>query len=109
MYKHSTSEVNAKVLFNRTHKAKKFTPKKLPESALVAILGTLVHVLTVAEGPRRKPVGARALEAAVQVGAGAVAADTRPLHALVFVHALLAGAVQAIATRAFTSVLLESC
>ena len=105
----NNTKVCVKVLLARPHKAKKITPKKLPESALVAILGTLVHVLTVAEGSRRKPVGARALEAAVQVGAGAVAADARPLHALVFVHALLAGAVQAIATRAFTSGLIESC
>ena len=70
----------------------------------MTILRTLIHVLAVAEGPGCKSVGAGALEAAVQVCAGAVAADPRTLNALVLVHALLAAAVQAITTRAVTPI-----
>jgi hypothetical protein len=49
---------------------------------------------------RRETLSARAIEAAVDVGAGAVAADARLLGALVLVDALLAAAVEAVAARA---------
>ncbi len=74
----------------------------LPESTLMSVLGTLIHILAVAEGPGGVPVCAGALEAAVEVGASSVSADSRTFRTLVFVDALLTTCVEAITSRTFT-------
>ena len=53
------------------------------------VLPALIHVLAHPVGPRGEPVGARALEPALNVGASPVAAHARVQRALVRVHATL--------------------
>lgn len=73
------------------------------ESALIAHFQTLVHVLADLIGTRRKTVIARALETAVDVATGAVAADVLHAQALVVVHAPSPGLVQHVSRRTFAS------
>lgn len=74
-----------------------------PKSALTAHLQALVHILADLIGPRRETVAARALEAAVDVAASAVAANVRRAQALVAVHAPSSGLVQHVSRRTLAS------
>lgn len=65
-----------------------------PEGALVAQLQALVHILADLIGARRESIVAGALETAIDVAAGAVAADVLHAQALVVIHAAPAGLVQ---------------
>lgn len=74
-----------------------------PEGALIAQFQALVHVLAHLIHSRRESVVARALEAAVDVAAGAVAADILHVQALVVVDATSPGLVQHVSRRALAA------
>ena len=67
----------------------------------MSVLGALVHVLAVAEGPGGVPVSAGALEAAIEVGASSVSTNSRPFRTFVLVDAPLTTCVEPITSRAF--------
>lgn len=74
-----------------------------PEGALIAHLQTLVHVLADLIGTRCETVVTRTFEAAVDVAAGAVAANVLHAQALVVIHATPPGFVQDVSGRALAS------
>ncbi len=67
----------------------------------MAVLGALVHVLAVAEGPGGVPVCAGTLEAAIEVGASSVSADSWTFRTFVLVDTLLTTCVETVTSRAF--------
>lgn len=74
-----------------------------PEGALIAHLQALVHVLADLIDTGCVTVVARALETAVDVAAGAVAADALHAQALVVIHATSPGLVQDVSCRTLAS------